>query len=65
MGGMLIHLFRRGIHHGSRLLVERRRRSRHHIHRVHMVSRDRRILRLEGHLGRRVRLVSYREGSFA
>lgn len=63
MGGMPIRLFRRGIHHGSRLLVERRR-SRHRIRHVHTVNRDRRI-RLEGHHGRRVRLVSYRGGSFA
>ena len=67
MGGMPIRLFRHGIHHGNRLLVERRRRrrSRHRSHHGRrMVSRVRRI-RLEVRLGRRVRLVSYREGSFA
>lgn len=65
MDGMPIRLFRHGIHRGNRLLVVRRRHSRlrsHHGRR--MVSRVRRI-RLEGRLGRRVRLVSYRGGSFA
>ena len=65
MDGMPIRLFRHGIHHGNRLLVERRRRSRHRSHHGRRrVSRDRRI-RLEDRLGRRVRLVSYRGGSFA
>ena len=64
---MPIRLFRHGIHRGNRLLVERRRRRRSH-HRSHhgrrMVSRVR-LIRLEVRLGRRVRLVSYRGGSFA